>query len=341
MEKLLQVKNLETSFMTYAGEVHAVRGVSFDLHKGETLAIVGESGCGKTVTAQSIMRLIPMPPGVIKEGSSILFDDVEITTLSEREMQRIRGHDMGMIFQDPMTSLNPTMTIERQIAEGIIKHQHLPPGQARERVLQMLNMVGIPNPSERMNSYPHQFSGGMRQRVMIAMALACNPKLLIADEPTTALDVTIQAQILDLLRELQSQLNTAIIVITHNLGIVANLAQRVLVMYAGKVVEEGPVDDIYYHPHHPYTWALLKSVPRLDYDSKEELAAIPGTPPDLFSPPMGCGFAPRCPHAMKVCFRHQPEVSAVGSEHTAACWLLHPYAAGRRQSLPEVSAGAR
>ncbi|MGE5653971.1 MAG: ABC transporter ATP-binding protein [Bacillota bacterium] len=341
MEKLLQVKNLETSFMTYAGEVHAVRGVSFNLDKGETLAIVGESGCGKTVTAQSIMRLIPMPPGVIKEGSSIRFDGVEITALSEREMQKIRGHDMGMIFQDPMTSLNPTMTIERQIAEGIIKHQHLPASQARERVLQMLSMVGIPNPTERMNSYPHQFSGGMRQRVMIAMALACNPKLLIADEPTTALDVTIQAQILDLLRELQSQLNTAIIVITHNLGIVANLAQRVMVMYAGKVVEEGPVDTIYYHPKHPYTWALLKSVPRLDYDSKEELAAIPGTPPDLFSPPEGCGFAARCPYAMKVCFRHQPETSDVGDEHTVACWLLHPYAVSRRQSLPEVSADAR
>jgi oligopeptide transport system ATP-binding protein len=318
---ILEVKNLEVSFDTYAGEVQAVRGVSFDVRKGEAVAIVGESGCGKSVTAQTIMKLIQMPPGRIKNGQ-ILFDGKsDIVKLSDKQMEKIRGSEIGMIFQDPMTSLNPTKTIGKQIAEGLIKQQNLSNEAAKQRSVEILKSVGIPNPEMRVKQYPHHLSGGMRQRVMIAIALASNPKLLIADEPTTALDVTIQAQILDLLKDLQQKMETSVIIITHDLGVVADVAQRVVVMYAGKVVEQGSVHDIFYNPQHPYTWGLLRSVPRLDDDSNAELVPINGTPPDLFAPPKGCAFAARCPYAMKVCLEHDPEHTFVKDEHSAACWL--------------------
>ena len=324
-ERVLEVNDLHISFDTYSGEVHAVRGVSFHLDKAETLAIVGESGCGKSVTAKSIMKLIPMPPGRIKKGS-ILFGGRDITNYTKKQMESIRGSEIGMIFQDPMTSLSPTMLVGKQIAEGLIQHQRLTKKQAHEKSIEMLKIVGIPNPDKRASQYPHEFSGGMRQRVMIAIALACNPKVLIADEPTTALDVTIQAQILDLMKDLKKQIDTSIILITHDLGVVAGMAERVLVMYAGKIVEAGYLEDIFKNPKHPYTWGLLKSVPRLDLGSKEELIPIYGTPPDLFSPPKGCDFAARCKHAMKVCYLLQPEMQECGQEHQTACWLLHQYA---------------
>ncbi|AEI42613.1 ABC transporter ATP-binding protein [Paenibacillus mucilaginosus] len=321
---LLEVKDLRVSFNTYAGEVQAVRGVSFHLNKGEVLAIVGESGCGKSVTAQTIMRLIPSPPSVIK-GGSILFDGkTEITKISDKQMEKIRGSEMGMIFQDPMTSLNPTMTIGKQITEGLIKHQGMSQKAADARAVEILKLVGISNPEGRIRQYPHEFSGGMRQRVMIAIALACNPKLLIADEPTTALDVTIQAQIIDLMKKLSEETEASIIVITHDLGVVAEMAQRVVVMYAGQVAEQGTVDEIFYNPKHPYTWGLLRSVPRLDQPKDSDLVPIPGTPPDLFAPPKGCPFAARCPYAMNICVQENPAQTQLTETHSAACWLLHP-----------------
>lgn len=322
-ERILEVKDLYFSFDTYAGEVQAVRGVSFHLNKAEAIAIVGESGCGKSVTSQAIMKLIPSPPGRLKSGS-IIFNGQDTTKFSDKQMEAVRGSEMGMIFQDPMTSLNPTMPIGKQIAEGLIKHQHLTKQQAHEKAIEMLKLVGIPNPEKRVNQYPHEFSGGMRQRAMIAIALACKPKLLIADEPTTALDVTIQAQILDLMKELKNKLDTSIILITHDLGVVADMAERIIVMYAGKVVETGAVDDIFYNPRHPYTWGLLKSVPRLDAENKEDLIPIIGTPPDLFAPPVGCAFAARCAYSMEVCYETQPDHMECGKGHSAACWLLHP-----------------
>lgn len=329
-DKILEVKDLRVSFNTYAGEVQAVRGVSFDLHRGEALAIVGESGCGKSVTAQTIMRLIPTPPSVIKGGSIVFDGDTEITKLSDKQMEHIRGSEMGMIFQDPMTSLNPTMTVGKQITEGLVKHQGLSKEAAKQRAVEMLKLVGIPSPESRINQYPHQFSGGMRQRVMIAIALACNPKLLIADEPTTALDVTIQAQIMDLMKDLQDKTGASIILITHDLGVVADVAQRVVVMYAGQVVEQGTVNEVFYDPKHPYTWGLLQSVPRLDNHEKQELVPIPGTPPDLFAPPKGCPFAARCPYAMNICVEEDPQQIYSSSTHSAACWLQDP-------SAPEVN----
>lgn len=329
-ERLLEVRNLKVSFYTYAGKVHAVRGVSFHVNKGETLAIVGESGCGKTVSVQSVIKLIPMPPGKI-EGGTVLFDGRDLAAMSDRDLQSVRGAEIGVIFQDPMTSLNPTMTVGRQITEGLIKHQRLSAQEARRRAIEMLSLVEIPNPSERFGQYPHQFSGGMRQRVMIAIALSCNPKLLIADEPTTGLDVTIQAQILDLMKSLQTKLNTSIILITHDLGVVSKLADRIVVMYAGKVAEAGTSEDIFYNAQHPYTQALLKSVPRLHEETKRELLAIPGTPPDLFVPPQGCAFAPRCSYAMRVCVEHEPGDFAAGENHTVACWLMDPRAARVRE----------
>ena len=324
-ERILEVKDLHISFDTYAGEVQAVRGVSFYLDKAEAIAIVGESGCGKSVTAQSIMKLIPMPPGRFKSGS-VIFSGQDITKFNNKQMEAVRGSEMGMIFQDPMTSLNPTMQIGKQIAESLRKHQHLSKRQAHEKAVEMLKLVGIPNPERRANQYPHEFSGGMRQRAMIAIALACKPKLLIADEPTTALDVTIQAQILDLMKELKSKLDTSIILITHDLGVVAGMAERILVMYAGKIVESGTVNDIFYNPKHPYTWGLLKSVPRLDAENKEDLIPIIGTPPDLFAPPKGCAFAARCAYSMEVCYEQQPEETVGENEHRASCWLQHPLA---------------
>lgn len=322
MSKLLEVKDLCVSFYTHAGEVQAVRGVSFDLKKGETLAIVGESGSGKSVTSKALMGLIPNPPGKIKSGE-ILFDGKDLAKLSEKEMQNIRGKEISMIFQDPMTSLNPTLTIGYQIMEGLLKHQKMSKTEAKKIALELINLVGIPKAEERFKQYPHQFSGGMRQRVVIAMALACNPKLLIADEPTTALDVTIQAQILELMKDIQRKTDSAIIFITHDLGVVANVADKVAVMYAGRVVEFGTVDDVFYNPQHPYTWGLLASMPDLDNEQGQELVAIPGTPPDLLNPPKGDAFAPRNPKALKIDFEMEPPMFKVSDTHYAATWLLH------------------
>jgi len=324
VKTLLEVKDLHVSFNTYAGEVQAVRGVTFDLKQGESLAIVGESGSGKSVTSQAIMKLIPTPPGVYKNGQ-ILFDGKDLVKLSNKEMESVRGSSIGMIFQDPMTSLNPTMTVGKQIAEGLIKHHGLSKAEALNRAVEMLKLVGIPTPEMRIKQYPHEFSGGMRQRVMIAIALACSPKLLIADEPTTALDVTIQAQILDLMKDLQQKLDTSIIIITHDLGVVADMAQRVVVMYAGQIIEQGTVDEIFYNPQHPYTWGLLKSVPRLD-SKGHRLDSIDGTPPDLLDPPKGCPFAARCQYAMEVCVNHYPDETVITKDHKVHCWLQHPMA---------------
>ncbi|KRE74929.1 ABC transporter ATP-binding protein [Paenibacillus sp. Soil750] len=323
-DNLLEVKDLRVSFQTYAGEVQAVRGVSFSLKKGEVLAIVGESGCGKSVTAQTLMRLIPTPPSYIKSGSIMFDGKVDITKLSNKQMEKIRGSEMGMIFQDPMTSLNPTMKIGDQITEGLIKHEGLSKSAAKDRAIEILKLVGINSPEGRIHQYPHELSGGMRQRVMIAIALACSPKLLIADEPTTALDVTIQAQIIDLMKKISVETDSSIILITHDLGVVADMAGRVVVMYAGKIIEQGTVDEIFYEPQHPYTWGLLRSVPRLDTNANEELVPIPGTPPDLFAPPKGCAFAARCPYAMNHCLEEDPAHSVLSETHSAACWLLHP-----------------
>ncbi len=324
MEKLLEVKNMHVSFDTYGGEVQAVRGVNFDLKRGETLAIVGESGSGKSVTTKALMKLLPMPPGRIKEGE-ILFEGRDLTKLSEKQMQKIRGREISMIFQDPMTSLNPTMKVGNQIAEGLIKHQKMSKSQAQKRVIELLELVGIPDAENRMKQYPHQFSGGMRQRVVVAIALACNPKLLIADEPTTALDVTIQAQILELMKDIQKKTDSATIFITHDLGVVANVADRVAVMYAGRIVEIGTVDDIFYNPKHPYTWGLLGSMPSLD-SADEELYAIPGSPPDLLDPPKGDAFAPRNKYAMQIDLEQEPPMFKVSDSHYAATWLLHEHA---------------
>lgn len=321
MGKILDVKDIEVNFETYGGHVNAVRGVSFYLNEGECIAIVGESGCGKSVTSKAIMGLIPSPPGKISNGS-IMFNGTDLLKLSKSQMRDMRGSEIGMIFQDPMTYLNPTMTIGKQIREGILKHTDFSKAKAMERVLEMLKLVGIPNPEKRITQYPYELSGGMRQRVMIAIAMACNPKLLIADEPTTALDVTIQAQIIELMKSIQKKLNTSIILITHDLGVVANMAERVLVFYAGKVVESGSVDDIFYNPKHPYTWGLLSSRPRIDIGNKGELTSIEGTPPDLFAPPVGCGFAARCKYAMKICKCKYPEMKNLDGEHNVACWLL-------------------
>ncbi|MBP2242503.1 peptide/nickel transport system ATP-binding protein [Cytobacillus eiseniae] len=321
MEKILEVNNLQVSFDTYAGEVKAVRGVSFHLNKGETLAIVGESGSGKSVTSKSLMKLIPNPPGRIVNGE-ILFEGKDLVHYSEKQMQKIRGSEISMIFQDPMTSLNPTMTIGKQIMESIIKHQNVSKTEARRKGIELLEMVGIPQAENRFSSYPHQFSGGMRQRVVIAMAISCNPKILIADEPTTALDVTIQAQILELLKDLQKKMGTSIIFITHDLGVVANIADRVAVMYAGKIVEIGKVDEIFYHPEHPYTWGLLGAMPNLNEDAGE-LITIPGSPPDLLNPPLGDAFADRNRYAMKIDYQMEPPMFKVSDTHYASTWLLH------------------
>lgn len=331
METILEVKNLHVSFHTYSGEVKAVRGIDFHLKKGETLAIVGESGSGKSVTAKAIMRLIPYPPGRVVHGE-INYNGKDLLQLKEKEMQKMRGCEISMIFQDPMTSLNPTMTIGKQITEVIMKHQKVTRNEAKKQAVKLLSLVGIPNSELRVHQFPHQFSGGMRQRVVIAIALACNPKVLIADEPTTALDVTIQAQILDLLKEIQSKMNTAIIMITHDLGVVANIAQRVLVMYAGKIIESGTVDEIFNYPKHPYTWGLLAAMPKL-HSKRGELISIPGTPPDLVSPLFGCPFAPRCPYTMAVCIKHMPEYKMPSETSLAACWLLDERAPKVKKSL--------
>lgn len=321
-ETLLKVDDLRVSFDTYAGEIRAVRGVSFHIDKSETLAIVGESGSGKSVTAQSVMRLSSDRQIRYKTGE-IDFEGKKILLLSEKELEKVRGSEIGMILQDPLTSLNPMMTVGKQIAEGVIKHQKLSKKEAMEKAIEMLKLVGIPEPSRRVNQYPHEFSGGMRQRVSIAIALACNPKLLIADEPTTALDVTIQAQILELMKSLQERLETAILLITHDLGIVADMADRVMIMYAGGIVESGSCSDIFYRPAHLYTWGLLGSIPQADQKNKEDLISIKGTPPDLHAEITGCPFKHRCKYAMEVCHKYAPPVYQIGEGHTASCFLHH------------------
>ena len=318
---LLQIENLGVEFATYGGSIQAVRGVSFSMEPGECIAVVGESGCGKSVTAKSILRLLPEPQAVIKDGSVILFKGQNVLKYSQAQLQRMRGNDISMIFQDPMTSLNPTMTVGKQISEVLIKHQKLSKAEAKEKTIEFLSLVGIANPGSRFSEYPGSLSGGMRQRVMIAIAMCCNPKLLIADEPTTALDVTIQAQILNLMRDLQQRFHTAIILITHDLGVVANMARRVLVFYAGQIIEEGSCEDIFYRPRHPYTLGLIKSMPRLNSEHKDDLLSIEGAPPDLFAPPKGCAFAARCAQAMKICTLYAPSSLKVGENHHAACWL--------------------
>jgi oligopeptide transport system ATP-binding protein len=324
-QSILEVRDLRISFSTYAGEVQAVRGVSFDLRRGESLAVVGESGSGKSVTAKSIMRLNPEANTIVR-GGEILFEGKDILKLSEKRMQDIRGPKIAMVFQDPMTSLDPTMRIGRQITESLQKHLGLSRQRARERAVELLTLVGIPNPENRVRQYPHQFSGGMRQRVVIAIALACDPQILIADEPTTALDVTIQAQILELLRELQEQLGMSVILITHDLGVVAHTAHRVAVMYGGKIVETGTLREIFYNPQMPYTWGLLASIPLPTADRSQELIPIPGSPPDMHDPPKGCPFTPRCPYAMRICAEEMPEYTTFSYEQKAACWLHHPMA---------------
>lgn len=319
-QPLLEVNNLKTHFFTRAGVVKAVNGVSFSLKERETLGIVGESGSGKTITAMSVMRLIPSPPGRIVEGK-ILYKGMDLVSLPEAKMRAIRGNQISMIFQDPMTSLNPVLTVGYQIAEVLIMHRKKSKKEAMERAVEMLRQVGIPEPEKRAACYPHQLSGGMRQRAMIAMALTCNPSLLIADEPTTALDVTIQAQILDLMQKLQDETGTAIIMITHDLGVVAELCSKVLVMYAGEPVEQGDVETIFNHPKHPYTWGLLGSLPEPDTDAKKRLTPIDGVPPDLRHLPAGCNFANRCGHVKERCFSIAPAPVEISPDHVVTCHL--------------------
>lgn len=317
-EQLLAVRNLKTYFYTQDGVVPAVDGVDFSVNRGKTLGIVGESGCGKSVTSLSVMGLIPNPPGKVVEGE-IMFEGKDLTKAHEADMRHIRGNEISMIFQEPMTSLNPVFTIGDQIMEAIILHQKLAKKDARERSIDMLKLVGIPAPEKRIDEYPHQMSGGMRQRVMIAMALSCNPKLLIADEPTTALDVTIQAQILDIMRKLQRDIGMAIMLITHDLGVIAEVVERVVVMYAGKVVEEAPVGELFAKPLHPYTLGLLGSIPMIDKKS-DRLKVIPGVVPNPMNMPAGCRFNPRCEYVMDICREKQPELKAIGPDHQVRCW---------------------
>ncbi len=345
-ENLLEVQDLKLYFKVKAGKVRAVDGVSFAIKPGEKVGVVGESGCGKSVTALSIMRLIPQPPGEYA-GGSVLFEDKDLLEVSESAMRRIRGGQIGMIFQDPMTCLNPTMTVGKQIAEGLRIHLKLSADQGLKRAIALLEQVGIPDASARINSYPHQFSGGMRQRVMIAIALACNPKLLIADEPTTALDVTVQAQILELISGVCSEFGTAVMIITHDLGVVAGMTDRVVVMYAGKVVETAPTGELFANPRHPYTLGLLASVTRLDEKRHSELRTIEGAPPDLLSPPPGCPFMPRCAFARAIC-RTMPPLDPVAgnSAHLKACWVdvtdpkEQAYADRRRKARLEATQAA-
>lgn len=324
MENILEIKNLSTSFFTHAGEVKAVRDVSFTLEKGHALGIVGESGSGKSVTMLSIVKLLT-ENGKLTKGE-VIFDKEDITNYKNKDMRKIRGNRIGMIFQDPMTSLNPVLTVQKQMIEPVMLHKKVSKDEAVKTSLEMLKLVGIPSPEKRLKQYPHEFSGGMRQRVMIAMALSCSPSLIIADEPTTALDVTIQAQILELFKDIRKNLDTSVILITHDLGIVADLCDSVNVMYGGCIVEKGSTRDIFYSSRHPYTWGLLKSVPNPKNLVKEKLKPIDGQPPDLLNPPKGCPFAPRCDYAMEVCFQEMPEEFFISENHTAACWLNHPEA---------------
>ncbi len=319
MSKLLEIKDLRTQFFTQAGTVRAVDGISYDVEEGETVAIVGESGCGKSVSALSILRLIPDPPGRIVEGS-IHFQGRDLLGLSDADIRRVRGRDIAMIFQEPMTSLNPVLTIGLQLTETLTHHLDLDEAAARARAVELLDMVGISDPERRLKQYPHHLSGGMRQRAMIAMALCCEPRLIIADEPTTALDVTIQAQILELMKDLAQRLGVAVIIITHNLGVVARYADRVNVMYAGKIIERGSAHQIYHDPSHPYTLALLRSVPRMDRPRQAKLDPVEGQPPDLTRLDEGCAFRPRCRYAIDKCAGAIPPLEAIGGGHLTACW---------------------
>ncbi len=319
-EPLLTVNNLKTQFFTQDGVVKAVNGVSFQLMPGETLGIVGESGCGKSITAMSIMRLIPTPPGKIVDGQ-VVFQGKDILKMNDEQVRSIRGNDIAMIFQDPMTSLNPVLTINRQISESLELHKGMSKSEARQRAIDLLKMVGIPNAEQRVDQYPHQFSGGMRQRVMIAMALSCDPLVLIADEPTTALDVTIQAQILDLMRKLQQERGTAVMLITHDLGVVAGMSDRINVMYAGAVAETAETEELFANPRHPYTLGLLNSIPRLDMRTKQKLDPIRGLPPDLIDLPDMCPFSPRCDFSEEICERRAPALREVGPGHQVSCWF--------------------
>ena len=330
MAKLLEIDSLRTQFLTSAGTVQAVDGISYDVEEGETVAIVGESGCGKSVSALSLLRLIPDPPGRIV-GGNIKFMGRDLLALGDEEMRQIRGKDIGMVFQEPMTSLNPVLTIERQLTETLETHLGVSREKANARALELLQLVGISDPKRRLSQYPHHLSGGMRQRVMIAMALACEPKLIIADEPTTALDVTIQAQILQLMKDLTRRLGVALIIITHNLGVVARYADRVNVMYAGKIIERGDAMEIYHNPRHPYTLGLLRSVPRLDQARSERLEPIDGQPPDLTKLGVGCAFRPRCRYAVERCAGEIPPLESVSDGHLAACWVKDELGADLRQ----------
>ncbi len=319
-DTLLDVRGLETRFRTPDGVVHAVNGVSFELKEGETLGVVGESGCGKSVTMLSLLRLIPSPPGEIVKGEAF-FRGRDLLKMSNEEIRHVRGAQISMVFQDPMTSLNPVMTIGRQLTEPLMLHLGMSRKEAESRAAELLSMVGIPNAKERLKDYPHQYSGGMRQRVMIAMALSCNPQILIADEPTTALDVTIQAQITDLVKRLRDNLGMAIIWITHDLGIIAGLAQRVIVMYGGFIIEEAEVKELYANPRHPYTIGLLRSLPRLDRKERTRLFSIEGLPPVLYQKPKACPFAPRCSYAIERCWQENPALDYVAPDHRVACWV--------------------
>jgi oligopeptide transport system ATP-binding protein len=318
-EHLLEIKNLTTRFYTQDGVVKAVNGISYRIEPGDTLGIVGESGCGKSVSMLSVMRLIPDPPGKIEDGE-VIFNGRDLLKISDDEMRRVRGGEVAMVFQDPMTSLNPVLTVGFQIVEALKLHQGVNDKEGRRQAAELLSLVGIPNAADRLDDYPHQFSGGMRQRAMIAMGLSCNPQLLIADEPTTALDVTIQAQIIDLVKRLQEQLGMAVIWITHDLGVVARISQRVIVMYAGYIIEDAPVKELYGSPRHPYTIGLLGSLPRLDAAPGTKLMSIAGQPPDLVALPEGCPFAPRCNYVVERCKQENPTLEKVGVEHQVACW---------------------
>ncbi len=331
---LLEVRDLRTHFFTDDGVVKAVDGISYELAEGETLGLVGESGCGKSVSALSLLRLIPTPPGKVV-GGQVVFEGEDLLQVSEDEIRHVRGNRIAMVFQEPMTSLNPVLTIGRQLTEALELHMKMDKGAAERRAIQLLEMVGIPEAVTRIHDYPHQFSGGMRQRVMIAMALSCNPKLLLADEPTTALDVTIQAQVLEILARLSRELGTAVIIITHNLGVIARYADRVNVMYAGKIVESADAMTVYGSPRHPYTVGLLKSVPRLDQVRKVKLEVIEGVPPDLINLPPGCPFLPRCTYRIDKCGEEMPPVMPVDDKHHVACWEWQKVAAPKK--APEVT----